>query len=618
MSSTTTTTSATPLGRQRSNTMSGAIPTHATPQSFEILKRMATKHSAAAGTKVSTRKSSAAPPVVVVTAAAAAPAEDSPSKKRKERHDAEPTTPRHEKKKLLRKEKDLLTPQPAVATPLPSQPDTPIPSSEGRPRFKRSNTLSKMGGALKRGLSKTFSKKKVSSSSTSTTAAPLDEEKRRKTANVHELLQNANAQLSGRFWRAPLDAVGVMALYDKLLQWMAQHAVTIEGIFRKSPQNAQFIRLRNFIESKGLTGDVPADTDPYLVANLIKTLLGELPGSILTRSAFGLFADAAGSGDDNDDAAFAAELRALIDAHLPKRNQRLLADLFALCRVISTVHVEETKMTSSNLATCISPNFVTPLEELFNANQSSLLQAYKLFHRVTRVLIDSYDAIFEPATDSFAAEILRAHNVPKAAAVAASEMDSDDNTDDAADDSDVVEAVVVMAPIVDAAATSVAVEAAAPEDDGNCFDDSLPLDFATPLERLAAFKRGAKNKTFLYVDDTAAAAASKNARLTALLERLEVAADVEWHAELHGCMTVDEALDDVLQNGALTIRRVVASTDDAIEQIDMEEAPTRDALVNLITCASDRSMVATPIVAHGGSLFVGFNEQIWTMKLGKH
>jgi hypothetical protein len=268
------------------------------------------------------------------------------------------------------------------------------------------------------------------------------------------LLQNANAQLSGRFWRAPLDAVGVMALYDKLLQWMAQHAVTVEGIFRKSPQNAQFIRLRNFIESKGLTGDVPADTDPYLVANLIKTLLGELPGSILTRYAFGLFADAAGNGDDNDDAAFAAELRALIDAHLPKRNQRLLADLFALCRVISTVHVDETKMTSSNLATCISPNFVTPLEELFNANQSSLLQAYKLFHRVTRVLIDSYDAIFEPATDSFAAEILRAHNVPKSAAVAASTMDSDDNTandedDEGDDESDVVEAVVVMAPIVD-------------------------------------------------------------------------------------------------------------------------------------------------------------------------
>lgn len=414
-----------------------------------------------------------------------------------------------------------------------------------------------------------------------------------------------------------------MALYDKLLQWMAQHAVTVEGIFRKSPQNAQFIRLRNFIESKGLTGDVPADTDPYLVANLIKTLLGELPGSILTRYAFGLFADAAGNGDDNDDAAFAAELRALIDAHLPKRNQRLLADLFALCRVISTVHVDETKMTSSNLATCISPNFVTPLEELFNANQSSLLQAYKLFHRVTRVLIDSYDAIFEPATDSFAAEILRAHNVPKSAAVAASTMDSDDNTandedDEGDDESDVVEAVVVMAPIVDTAANSVAVEAAAPEDDGNCFDDTLPLDFATPLERLAAFKRGAKNKTFLYVDDTAAASASKNARLTTLLERLEVAADVEWHAELHGSMTVDEALGDVLQNAALTIRRVVASTDDAIEQIDMDETPTRDALVNLITCANDRSVVATPIVAHGGSLYVGFNEQIWTMKLGKH
>jgi hypothetical protein len=78
VSSTTTT----PLGRQRSNTMSGAIPTHTTPQSFEILKRMATKHSATSGTKVSTRKSSAAPPVVLVTAAAAAqPAEDSPSKK---------------------------------------------------------------------------------------------------------------------------------------------------------------------------------------------------------------------------------------------------------------------------------------------------------------------------------------------------------------------------------------------------------------------------------------------------------------------------------------------------------------------------------------------------------
>jgi hypothetical protein len=434
------------------------------------------------------------------------------------------------------------------------------------------------------------------------------------------LLQTANAQLSGRYWRAPLDAVGVMALYDKLLQWMTQHALQVEGIFRKSPQNAQFVRLRNFIESKGLTGDIPADTDPYLVANLIKTLMGELPGSILTRSAFGLFADAAGTGDD-DDAAFAAELRTLIDTHLPKRNQRLLADIFALCRTISTVYVDETKMTSSNLATCISPNFVTPLEELFNANQSSLLQAYKLFHRTTRVLIEFYDLVFEPAADSFAAQLLKAHNVPRRGSIVVDVDENNNNDEDTiADDDDgddEEEAVIVVAEAADIGADNVAVEADAP-DDGNCFDTSLPLDFATPLERLAAFKRTAKNKTFLYIDDEASQHATKNARLTSLLERLSVSADVEWHAELHGGMTVDEALGEVLQNRALSIKRIVASTDDAIEQIDLDASPTREELVNAITHASDRSAVATPMLAHNGTLFVGFNEQIWSMKLEKH
>jgi hypothetical protein len=34
--------------------------------------------------------------------------------------------------------------------------------------------------------------------------------------------------------------------------------------------------------------------------------------------------------------------------------------------------------------------------------------------------------------------------------------------------------------------------------------------------------------------------------------------------------------------------------------------------------ATDRSLVATPLLAHGGTLFVGFNEQIWSMKLEKH
>lgn len=471
-----------------------------------------------------------------------------------------------------------------------------------------------MGGALKRGLSKTFSKKKVSASSASSSASAAgDEEKsRRKTANVHELLQNANSQLSGRFWRAPLDAVGVMPLYESLLGWLAAHALRTEGIFRKSPQSQQFVRLRNFIESKGLAGgSIPGDTDPYLVANLLKTLIGELPGSLLTRSAFGLFADAAGNcegdGSSEDDAAFAAELRALVDAHLPKRNQRLMADVFALCRVISTTYVGDTKMTASNLATCISPNFVTPLEELFSADQSSLLHAYKLFHRVARVLIESYDAVFQPARDSFAAELLRAHHAPVAAVPPPAQLiDATSHCDTPAKAAEPVEPVEVV----------VAADAADTDTEGGCFDDELPLEFATPLERLAAFKRSAADKTFLYVDDTARASAAKNERLAALLDKLAVRADVEWHAELHGCMTLDEAHAGVLANRALSLQRIVAAKQDAIEQLELAEQPTRaqiDALIADANCVVD-----TPLLAFRGTLFVGFNEIIWPMKLNRH
>jgi hypothetical protein len=463
-----------------------------------------------------------------------------------------------------------------------------------------------MGGALKRGLSKTFSKKKISSS-----AAPVEEEKaRRKTANVHELLQSANAQLSGRYWRAPLESAGVMALYESLLTWLATHALRAEGIFRKSPQSQQFVRLRNLIESKGLSGDVPADTDPYLVANLLKTLVGELPGSLLTRSAFGLFADAAGgfanADGTDDDVAFAAELRTLIDAHLPKRNQRLLADVSALCRVISTTYVDDTKMTASNLATCISPNFVTPLEELFHADQSSLLHAYKLFHRVARVLIESFDAVFQPSRDSFAAALLREHRVePQQAPPRTAPIDACRSPAAAA------------APV-----TVVSVEDITSDDSSDtdtqqeCFDDALPLEFASPLEKLAAFTRKAHDKTFLYVDETAVAAAHNNERLSALLQRIGAAADVEWHADMHGCMTLDEAHSGVLANGALSLQRIVAAKPDGIEQLELvAERPPRARVDALIASAADAAVVDSPLLAFRGTLYVGFNELVWSMKM---
>jgi hypothetical protein len=262
----------------------------------------------------------------------------------------------------------------------------------------------------------------------------FQEKESRKTANVHELLQTANAQLSGRYWRAPLDAVGVMALYDKLLQWMAQHALHCR---RHLSQVAAERAVCSICATSSRARASPAAFRPTPIRIwspiCIKTLSASCPARFSrARRLVSLPTPPAPATTATDDAAFAAELRALIDAHLPKRNQRLLADVFALCRVISTVYVDETKMTSSNLATCISPNFVTPLEELFSANQSSLLQAYKLFHRVTRVLIDSYDAVFEPAADSFAARDCCARTMcpSRAAAIVASTENNNNDDDD--------------------------------------------------------------------------------------------------------------------------------------------------------------------------------------------
>jgi len=161
-------------------------------------------------------------------------------------------------------------------------------------------------------------------------------------------------------------------------------------------------------------------------------------------------------------------------------------------------------------------------------------------------------------------------------------------------------------------------EAADTDTEGGCFDDELPLEFATPLERLAAFKRSAVDKTFLYVDDTAAnkASATKNERLAALLDKLAVRADVEWHAELHGCMTLDEVHAGVLANRALSLQRVVAAKQDAIEQLELAEQPTRAQIDALIADAA--GVVDTPLLAFRGTLFVGFNEIIWPMKLNRH
>ena len=169
-----------------------------------------------------------------------------------------------------------------------------------------------MGGALRRGLSKTFSKKRV--------AGDENNDVRRRTANPHDLLATANTSLSGRFWGVPLEqllaqeigAGEIPGIYSAVLDWLTEHAVTAEGIFRvsccdwapvlksqctfvqRSPEQAKLVRLRNFFETKGLSQAIPDSTDPYLVATLMKTLIGELPGTLLTLASFGEFADAAG------------------------------------------------------------------------------------------------------------------------------------------------------------------------------------------------------------------------------------------------------------------------------------------------------------------------------------
>ncbi|XP_040821310.1 rho GTPase-activating protein 20-like, partial [Ochotona curzoniae] len=96
-------------------------------------------------------------------------------------------------------------------------------------------------------------------------------------------------------------------------------------------------------------------TCPVLVATVLKDLLQNIPGSVLTANLYEKFIDVLDEG--NEEAKIAMILRLL--QQLPKPNVHLLQSLFrCLCKISQNSPSKE--MTSSNLAWCITPSLLQP------------------------------------------------------------------------------------------------------------------------------------------------------------------------------------------------------------------------------------------------------------------
>lgn len=96
-------------------------------------------------------------------------------------------------------------------------------------------------------------------------------------------------------------------------------------------------------------------TCPVLVATVLKDLLQNIPGSVLTANLYEKFIDVLDEG--NEEAKIAMILRLL--QQLPKPNVHLLQSLFrCLCKISQNSPSKE--LTSSNLAWCITPSLLQP------------------------------------------------------------------------------------------------------------------------------------------------------------------------------------------------------------------------------------------------------------------
>eukprot|EP00013_Stygamoeba_regulata_P006378 CAMPEP_0177633218 /NCGR_PEP_ID=MMETSP0447-20121125/2718_1 /TAXON_ID=0 /ORGANISM="Stygamoeba regulata, Strain BSH-02190019" /LENGTH=1179 /DNA_ID=CAMNT_0019134859 /DNA_START=78 /DNA_END=3617 /DNA_ORIENTATION=+ len=173
----------------------------------------------------------------------------------------------------------------------------------------------------------------------------------------------------------------IPSFLETCIDFIVSYALDVEGIFRLSGKATDIYDAVDALnEGRGI--DFDDDTDPHLVAGIIKLWFRELPESLIPETLYDSIMHAMRLPTDEKIQAMRGVL-----AQLPEMNKFVLQHMVAfLCQVIS--HEAANKMGLKNISIVFGPNFIKPPGDVMDP--MALQEAYS----VVGVLMDNYAAFF--------------------------------------------------------------------------------------------------------------------------------------------------------------------------------------------------------------------------------
>eukprot|EP01100_Stratorugosa_tubuloviscum_P001602 TRINITY_DN1363_c0_g1_i1.p1 TRINITY_DN1363_c0_g1~~TRINITY_DN1363_c0_g1_i1.p1 ORF type:complete len:760 (+),score=357.44 TRINITY_DN1363_c0_g1_i1:106-2385(+) len=181
------------------------------------------------------------------------------------------------------------------------------------------------------------------------------------------------------------DGSEIPELVEQGLRYIEQRALQLEGIFRLSGSAAAIKEYKAQYDANQYP-DLFKETDPHVIAGLIKLYLRELPEPLLTYGLYNAFI----SMDSCTDKVLKVKFTRNLIERLPAVNRTTLSRLLNFALGISRFS-SVNKMAIHNLATVFGPNLLRDAEN----SMMTLVEDTAHLNSITNFLIQDYNLIFE-------------------------------------------------------------------------------------------------------------------------------------------------------------------------------------------------------------------------------
>jgi len=170
------------------------------------------------------------------------------------------------------------------------------------------------------------------------------------------------------------------------IEFLEQHALDVEGIFRRSASAVQVNETVNKLNQGGVMEYTQDDV--HLASAILKKFLRDLPEPLLSFALYDKIMDACSLPDEER----LAYSRKILKENLAEINYTTLQYLLTFLQKVVD-HLDKNRMTSASLAIVFGPNL------LWSQNETSTLTSMSKINSYSKFLIDNSHIIFD---ESFA------------------------------------------------------------------------------------------------------------------------------------------------------------------------------------------------------------------------